>query len=522
MPRDRHRTVANCPATQAPHSEVQSSFVRSQVNRKLGGGLDLGIGLSRSKRNPRMLFLYAWILVVSLSGLQSIVPMYSQLYVREIMTAILILLVLTAPVKRAPQALWGVACFVIMYTLVGVARSDLYGLARQAKLFVRLIMMMIPIFAVPVFARSWRDLRNVLLFAMFVGALISLSGPFQQVYGRIPWLYAGVGEWEWAHGRAGFARYLSIYGDPNIGGMLGAILPISLIVLRNDKARSRPVRIAFETVIWAVSIVLVVGSMSLAATLVLLMSMGLIWVADKKYRLRHIVLVGVLAAMALAWSSVGDRLTGVLDTFLQPSSVRLPGVTYTQSLSHLESDLEFRLFSYLDVNDTPLKVLFGSSYNVVVPSGYYNPSAILAHNGYKELYLAGGLVGLGLYLVLLLVAANQICAIGPPRWLVSRPCCRYSDRCSFTIFIFTVLMLFFPINHYNGVGIVMWTAIGVIFTFYVVPCYPGCLVSDRDWLKSHSMLRIMRILSPIRLLYCSLFLLVSALFSAYCPYRVLR
>ena len=92
----------------------------------------------------------------------------------------------------------------------------------------------------------------------------------------------------------------------------------------------------------------------------------------------------------------------LLPRYFEPSSF----YSYKTGSTHFFSQTSWRLLEHLDINNTVGQVFFGSTYNVVTPAGYLNPNAIKSHNGYKEIYLAGGLTGLILYLILFLIYMN--------------------------------------------------------------------------------------------------------------------
>ena len=148
----------------------------------------------------------------------------------------------------------------------------------------------------------------------------------------------------------------------------------------------------------------------------------------------------------------------------QYTDLRTPGVLPHTSLIWI--NLDFRMFSYLGVNDTVAKVLFGSTYDVVTTGRNYNPNAILAHNSYKEMYLAGGLVHLSLFLILFGITARKSYYLIKHRRLLYDSLSGTTLCACLVYFVLLFIMFVFPLYHYPGIGQIFWISLIIINVVY--------------------------------------------------------
>lgn len=408
-----------------------------------------------------MVILYAWIIIISLAGLQNYIPFYASLHVRELATLTLLLVTVFKSHSRRYAFLWMLAFLIIFCIFITVFRSNIYEQSASIKLFVRLIMFFSLIIIIPIYIKTERTARNFFMFILVWNSILALSAPLQEISGQILWLSPD--NWEWTHGRAGYARFLSILGDPNVGGMIGGLLPLSLLSLRNHIFKSRLQQFSLEIFVLSVSFLLVSYALSLTGLFIFLCSILITWWFSKGHRLKELVQISlIMLIVILLVPDLSRRFVGTFQRFLKPSPQSMLGPSLLPRTNALMANLDFRLFGYLDVNDTAGKVLFGSTYNIVVPSSYFNSHAILAHNGYKEMYLAGGLLQLGLYLTLFTVTGVKGYRLVRYRKALSRVLVGPALGSVFAFFILLGMMTTFPIYHYNGIGIVFWSVAGLI------------------------------------------------------------
>jgi len=440
------------------------------VDRKLNNNNYNSI---KTQQNPWLIFLYIWIVIMGLVGLQRVTTIYQALMLREVFTVLLLIGLVFNIRSRKQLNLFIFIGILVSYISITVARSTFYNTPEMIHLLVRIIQYMILIIAIPVFIRSWQDVRSLFLFIMFFSVLVSLTAPLQEITGPLPWFEAN---WEWEHGRAGFARFLSFFGDPNIAGMIGGILPLSLFAIKKKFDRQRTKLILREATIFLISILLVAYSLSLTGILLFVFSSTIIFFSiikkdmkfpfyfKKKHLISMILRLCFFVFFVIIIFSYGldNRIEGTISRFFKPSESSR--IQYGET--HLIGDLSWRLFEYLNINDTIPKLFFGSTYDIVTPAGYINPYAIKAHNGYKEIYIAGGLLGFGLYMILFInTGSKAIRILHKKRRIIFRlEGIAYSS--SWIYLLLLIAMFGFPVYHYNGVGIIFWGSAGLIHIIY--------------------------------------------------------
>lgn len=425
-------------------------------------GTSLGhVHLSHRRRPTfRMTSLYIWVLVFSIAALQDIIPFYQSLRLRELTTLVLLVGVLTSRFSTRQVGFRFSYALFVCYVFVTAARSISYSIVQAGYLSLHVVQYSLLLLTVPTFARDWKQARSFLVFVLLVCVIGALTAPLQEVLGPFPWLDP---EWALQHGRAGFARYQPLFGDPNVAGMIGGILPLFLFTLNASRGRSKTKYILTEVAVWSISVLLVAYSLSFTGILLFAASI-VIRISTQEKKLLSVIEICLIAA--LMWivfpAEIQLRIVGTIQRFRQPTAL----AGYSSTVTHLEGDVAWRLLEYWDLNDTAIKVLFGSTYDVVTPARYLHPSAILAHNGYKEMYLAGGLLGLGFFLALLLPVAWKALRFIFSNKSLTEPLRGISLTASWMYLLLLGVMLGFPLYHYNGIGIIFWCAAGVIHVLY--------------------------------------------------------
>jgi len=208
----------------------------------------------------------------------------------------------------------------------------------------------------------------------------------------------------------------------------------------------------------------VLYSLSMTAIILLFLSVIIIGVTlGKSYRVQIIlILIIVLVISLTVYPDLGNRVVSVFQMFFTAtSSNRL-----ITNQVYFFYNLRYRLFENLDINDTVVKIIFGSTYNVAVPTGFSSSSAILPHNGYKEIYLVGGLFTLGLYLLMFVFTSKKMLFLIRNRRKLPEDYTGTALSVSFAYILLLLTMAFYPIYHSNGVGIVFWCSVGLINNIY--------------------------------------------------------
>jgi len=413
------------------------------------------------RRNSWLIFLCIWIVVMGLSSLQRATSIYQSLMLREVFTVFLLFGLSLNIRSRKQLKLLVITYLIILYIALTVTRTTIYNSTEMVHITVRLVQYMILIVAVPAFIRSWQEARNLYIFLIFFCTLVSLTAPLQEITGPLP-LYET--NWEWQHGRAEFARYLSLFGDPNVAAIFGGVLPLSLFALQKKRGRKEKLKtILIEIAIWLASILVVAYSLSFTG-IVLLVCSAVIRLLVERSSNASILRLGIvmICGVAIFSTTVGDRIEGTIHRFLRPADF----YAYSSGSTHLFSQISWRLFYYLDVNDTIIKMFFGSTYDIVTPAGYINPNAIKTHNGYKEIYIAGGLIGLGLYMAIFLLTASKAMGIILRKRKIFMRLKGVALSTSWIYLLLLAVMFGFPLYHYNGIGIVFWITAGLIHVIH--------------------------------------------------------
>lgn len=419
--------------------------------------------------NYLLYVLYFWMLLVNIPNVQVVYAPYGQFFVREIVTLLVILLVGWRMLRHGVKspALFVLFCLIAANTVIIALASQPLDLSIRVKLMVRILILASSVIVIPNLVRYPTDVRKVFLFTMFMNAVIALTAPMQDITGVIPELYP-YPNWPVTNSRGFLMRYVSLLGDPNVGGMIGGLLPITLLAISRKHYRFWSIAI----IAW--SVLLVVYSQSLTGTLFFVLSTLSIWLFRKSLLSTYVVLMSLVLMLFLSvlWSSPGvvntawEQITGVIrlytsERFSYP--LERPGILPSPNL--MMADLDFRFFAYLDRNDSLEKVLFGSTYSLVTPSAEYNPFGITPHNSYKEMYLAGGLLQLGLYLLMFGMTFGK----GLMLVINKRSYAGLRGTATGAFLIFSILLLglgTFPVYHYSGVGQILWMSVSVVNIVY--------------------------------------------------------
>lgn len=417
------------------------------------------------KKNRLIYLLFVWMLLVNIPSLQVIFPAFQQFYFREIATIFILLLLIVLAmgkkVRKNSVIIWFILIFLNTTLLVFISTS--LDLLIRFKLLVSITILFSSIIIIPNFVTSANDIRKLFLFTLLINALLALTGPIQHIIGIIPELYP-YENWHMVNIRGGFPRYISILGDPNIAGMIGGLLPLSILAIKTKYIHF------WGIIIMGWSILILVFAQSLTGMLLFALSISTIWLGKRELIKLYTILVVIALPVMISFILTPDLITTKWDQFtgvvhLYTGQVHNPYPDAPKILPQTRRiwmDIDYRLFSYIDMNDTVKKVLFGSTYDVVTTSTNYNPEGIVAHNSYKEMYLAGGLTQLGLYLFLF-----SITALKAYKLIKRRKQMEYSlvgsalSACIMYYFLLFV-MFFFPVYHYPGIGQIFWVSVIII------------------------------------------------------------
>ena len=411
-----------------------------------------------------MLVLFLWMFLVNTPSLQLLFPLYSTLYLRELATVLLLIFFVLGRRSQVFNTKIFVIFFAIsLFTFVTVARSQSFSLAIQFKMLLRFLLYPLCIIVVPKFIRKDADVRTVFMVVLIINVVLALTAPLQDIIGVIPQLYA-YEDLAFSTGRGGFARYHSMLGDPNVGGMIGGLFPLILLIEWPDGKHRR---FFWQMIVWGISFLLVAYSQSMTAIFLLLFSILIIGFHNSKPRYRKPLFL--LLLLILAFIAIPDswgRISGVFDTFssFRGHLVAAPGII--PHSNWFLTNLDYRLFAFLDVNDTLQKILFGSTFDVAGFGGDYNPRAIMAHNAYKEFYIVGGLVLLWIFMILFGFTAWRGYRLMRHRTLLPDSLQGVAKAVTLIVWLLLAVMFTFPIYFYPGIGLLFWVSVSLVHVIY--------------------------------------------------------
>lgn len=293
------------------------------------------------------------------------------------------------------------SAFVSFHTFLIYGRElALHGLFRFIN-----VALLAPLAAV--FINDYRKLRLCLYLWMAVVVLGSLTLIYQVLGGDIPWLARE----DYLVLREGKVRFMTLLGEPNVGGRSSAILiALSVMFFRSKLIRFVALFLAF---------VLLVLSLSRAGLAGFLLSIPLVFIAKRKsFTINRavtavftsiafaLVLAILLTANPLASEVLGEYGTTFIDSFIGQQDVwdsaigkDLQWRLYDNVLDGLEfakdrSDLYFLNFlcgSSFGIAGSAAEELLGATY------------ALVPHNSIAEVYFVGGIIHLLLFFAIILI-----------------------------------------------------------------------------------------------------------------------
>ena len=422
------------------------------------------------KLNLHIVLIVVWLLLINIPSLQVLFPFYKYLYLRELFTVLVFIYGFSLGEKNAIRdpiyiaILW----LIIINTFNLLMFSATLDVAVRFNLFLRLVMPLVLLLVVPKYIYREPDLNKILLFVIFSNLLLALTGPLQAVTGEITKLYPSE-DWSLANARGGLRRFCSILGDPNIGGVIGGLSPIFISTISRKLWKTK-------TMMFFTGLIVLLMAQSFTGFISYIFSLFV--TVKRKKTFIMILCVFLIFSVAIIQTSskysefVDSKAFAAIQLYTRDNSfenasdplIDAPGILPHRN--RMLKDLDFRLFAYLNTNDTFEKILFGTAYNKVFVGTDHNPSGIKCHNSYKEMYLTGGLIRLLLYLTLFAITAIKAKKIKANIRHLPESTKRIAMCAIKTYSILLLIMLTFPIYTYPGVGQIFWVSICVINIIY--------------------------------------------------------
>ncbi len=120
-----------------------------------------------------LVFLGIWIIIQTVPAIQVVFPLYRVLRLREIGAVALVLLAILRRKHQGDGAIWLLSFLISVYVFIGIARSDLYDLETQLRLFARLVIMFCLVPTISQLIDSMGKAR-LFLFSCYYGAAFLL------------------------------------------------------------------------------------------------------------------------------------------------------------------------------------------------------------------------------------------------------------------------------------------------------------------------------------------------------------
>lgn len=306
------------------------------------------------------------------------------------------------------------------------------------------VMMLAPIAAVLLLhSRQFHKVFHIFL-AIFVLAMATLL--YQYWGGHIDRLVRGYNAI-----RGDLVRYMTVVGEPNVGGMLASLVFVLGVTLVGRRSIA---------LLWAtLAVTLVFFSLSKAAILGL--TVGLLagsLLHDSHERVEYFFRIAVSGVIGLALLKIigaEDYIRVAVESVLgsirgEPSAL--------EDFQYRQGSIDWNaIFSQSGIPSWA-SYLFGASFKYVGSAALEirGPDAgvVLPHNSYLELFFSGGMFLLGLVLFLMVRAGQALFSSrGTVNWL--------TDRCALIcLTMLSVWMLVYPVIYEPVTGCLLWLIVG--------------------------------------------------------------
>jgi hypothetical protein len=399
----------------------------------------------------------------------------SELRIREVLYAYLYVRLFVAYKAHRTAVSGGlitwIFAFLVCSALIAGHTYLLYGAEVAALSFLRFVnaALMAPLVGVIVF--NWTQIRFFCAVWIGVALLGAITALYQFFGGELDWLVR-----DYVAFRGGLARFKTLLGEPNVGGMAAAVTCVFAVLTIESRF--------LKVFALLLSFILLILSISKAGLAILMLGAALVAVFNRRlftgtriFRLLALFLALILVAnLLIAGSSVvfGERIGNVTRAPFMPESEEVN--SYGKVILDVISGRDFedrgisasvydrlirRTVEGIEIAKSesafyPLNVVVGSSYGIVgsVAVQLRGPEgAILPHNNLSEIYLAGGLISLAVLLKMLWLSFRSL-------WSM-----RHADglrQALLTVYLMLVALLFiYPITYQPVMGALLWLIVGV-------------------------------------------------------------
>jgi len=306
------------------------------------------------------------------------------------------------------------------------------------------VMMLAPIASV-LFLHSWQLEKVFQIFlAVFVLAMATLL--YQYWGGDLNRLVQG-----YIAIRGDLVRYMTVVGEPNVGGMLASLVLVLGVTLSKRR---------LIALLWgSLAVAFVFLSLSKAAILgvgVGILAGALLYSPNERSEYFLRIAASGITGLTLMWiigaeDYIRVGMNSVLGAIRGEPSV-------VEDFQYRQGSIDWNVIFSSPYIPSWANYLFGASfYNVgSAAQEIRGPGAgvVLPHNSYLELFFTGGLLLLGLVLFLMLRASYTLFSTrGSESW--------QTDRCALIcLTMLSVWMLVYPVIYEPVTGCLLWVIIG--------------------------------------------------------------
>lgn len=416
-------------------------------------------------RRIDLVLICGLLLFLLLYRVQLVAPWVSDLRVREVLYVLVYLRMILFHRWKVTPVLALVFLYLAYCALVGVHTYLAYGAEMAINGFMRFVnvALLAPVISLLVVRRH--DLSRLVHLWLGIVILGALSGLYQVLGGDLGPLTEG-----YVTSRGAAMRYMTLLGEPNVGGMAAPILVLlGIWVARGWAMQLTVMAAAVAFLLVSVSKASLVGcALAVAVSCALqfrrrsgvIGRSGWFWLVSG---LRLVAVAGLIALIA-ALARPDDARKAAVHASALIVSVSGTGDRAEMSPGVIE-DLGNRLFAMTvdgvrlaraESRVYALNVLIGSSFGIAGTAAEElrgEDAVITAHNGFAESYFVGGLLLLALFVATIIAASRRL-------WRLAR-----ADRLYTALFACLVVCVAFtaayPVMSNIVIGSFFWLCIGV-------------------------------------------------------------
>lgn len=424
-----------------PQQGTQGSWSRLHISEQLTKSLS-----SETVRKIDLLLFGVLFTFVVFYELQNLWPFISDFKLREVLYLYLITRVLTAYRIKVNLGIGLLFLFFLYAGFVAVHTWLAYGSEFAIKGLLRWVNAALIAPIALIIIRNMEEARKFLCLWIVLVVLGAMAGPYQFLGGELDWLVRG-----YASFRGSVVRFKTILGEPNVGGMVGAlVLAFAVIAIRSILAKSILVICSLTMIVFSVS------KAALGASMVVVLLAA--WNGYLSFK-RTAFIVGpsvILGAMIVVLiPEVGKGGVHMIDSsvkaFLGKGEKGAVEDLYSRTITMTSEGIALAL----EEGDLPVLTLLGGGSFAIAGSAALELGAqrvVLPHNSFAEIFLVGGVVYLVIFLSLIMAVYDRLRKHRNNNLI---------DAVRVMVICSVGLALIYPVIYAPALGSLFWLAVGV-------------------------------------------------------------